>query len=95
MTCGACLYPDNPKCVTCEIVGHCSYALKYLKTLQSKDIPKGVYFKEQLTGEENLYQTLTFVNAQQFLINHDGNQTYLKNLEKKNLKSAKTSVVMK
>lgn len=81
VTCGPCLYPDNPKCATCEIVGHCRLALDYLKSLSANDFKKGRYFEEQLSGEETLYHTLDFVNAQQALVNTIGEEKYLETLE--------------
>jgi len=72
VTCGPCLYPDNPKCASCEIVGHCRLALDYLKSLNGAEVEKGQYFNEQLTGEETLYHTLSFVDAQQNLVKELG-----------------------
>jgi len=46
------------KCVSCEIVGRCSYAVSYLKTLKPNGVKKGCYFKVQLTGEETLYHAI-------------------------------------
>ena len=87
LTCGSCLYPDNVSCVSCEIVGHCTYALANLKAMKRDDLEKGCYFKEQLTGEENLYQILNFVNGQRQFINSVGEKEYLENLKKANNKS--------
>ena len=87
VTCGSCLYPDNPHCASCEIVGHCAYALAYLKSLNPNGLKKGCYFKEQLTGEENLYQIMNFVNGQQQLMRRAGAEQYLGNLKKANAQS--------
>jgi len=84
VTCGTCLYPDNPKCASCEIVGHCRLALDYLKDLKANGVKKGCHFREQLTGEETLYHTLSFVNGQQHLINTIGENKYLEDLKKVN-----------
>jgi|GEM_PF-1337077 len=84
VTCGPCLYPDNPKCASCEIVGHCRLALEYLKGLKPNGIKKGCFFNEQLTGEETLYHTLEIINGQQSLINKLGEKRYLKELKKAN-----------
>lgn len=81
VTCGSCLYPDNPKCASCEIVGHCRLALDYLKNLKPNGVTKGKYFKEQLMGDETIYHTLDFVNAHQSLAEKVGEKKYLKNLE--------------
>ena len=89
LTCGPCLYPEDwSKCASCEIVGHCAYALSYLKNLKSNGIKKGCYFKEQLTGEETLYHTLQFVNANQLAINMSGEKDHLESLRKANSRSA-------
>jgi len=80
ITCGPCLYPDNPKCASCEIVGHCRLALDYFKSLS--DVEKGHYFNEQLTGEETLYHTLAFTDGQQSLVNELGTKKYLRELKK-------------
>jgi len=82
VTCGPCLYPDDPKCACCEIVGHCRLALDYLKSLN--DTEKGQYFNEQLSGEETLYHTLSFVDAQQHLVKELGEERYLEELKKTN-----------
>jgi hypothetical protein len=88
LTCGPCLYPEDwGKCVSCELVGHCRYALDYLKSLKSNGLKKGCYFQEQLTGEETLYHTLNFVNGQQQLIRTKGEKTYLESLKKENSRS--------
>jgi hypothetical protein len=88
LTCGPCLYPDDwSKCSSCEIVGHCTYALDYLKSLKTNGVKKGCYFKEQLTGEETVYHTLMFVNAEQSLVQRLGEKNYLENLKKTNSKS--------
>ena len=80
VTCGSCLYPDNPKCSSCEIVGHCRLALDHFKSVQG--VEKGRYFNEQLTGEETLYHTLEFINGQQHLVNELGEKQYLEELKK-------------
>lgn len=82
ITCGPCLYPDNPKCSSCEIVGHCRLALDYFRSLEGNDIEKGHYFGEQLTGEETLYHTLAFTDGQQSLVDELGEKQYLKELKK-------------
>jgi hypothetical protein len=88
VTCGPCLYPEDwGKCVSCELVGHCTYALDYLRSLKPNGLKKGCYFREQLAGEESLYHTLNFVNAQQQFIKETGEKTYLENLKKTNSKS--------
>ena len=73
VTCGPCAYPDNPNCTACEIVGHCEYAVSYLKNMKSDGIIKGCFFKEQLSGEETLYRTLKFVNGEQNIAKTMGN----------------------
>jgi len=88
VTCGPCLYPEDwAKCASCEIVGHCAYALDYLRSMKPNGLKKGCYFKEQLTGEENLYQTLNFVNGQRQFISRTGEKDYLESLKKANAKS--------
>jgi hypothetical protein len=88
LSCGPCLYPEDwSRCVSCEIVGHCTYALSYLRSLKENGIKKGCYFKEQLTGEETLYHTLQFVNAQQLLVNELGEKKHLEEIRKINSKS--------
>ena len=87
VTCGSCLYPDNPKCASCEIVGHCRLALDYLKTLKTNGIKKGCYFKDQLTGEETLYHILQFVNGEQNLARALGEKKYLEELKDTNSNS--------
>jgi hypothetical protein len=87
ITCGSCLYPDNPHCVSCEMVTHCEYALKYLRSLKPNGIKKGCYFAEQLSGDETLYHTLQFVNASSNLLNGMGEKEYMRYLTKKNSKS--------
>jgi len=88
LTCGPCLYPEDwSKCNSCEIVGHCAYALNYLRSLKPNGIKKGCYFKEQLTGEETLYHTLQFVNAHQSLAKTSGEKSYLESLKKLNSES--------
>ena len=86
MTCGPCFYPDDwTKCSSCETVTHCIYALNHLKDL--KGIVKGCFFKEQLTGEETLYHTLQFVNAEQNLAKTIGDDKYLNTIKKANSRS--------
>ena len=86
LTCGPCLYPEDwGKCASCEIVGHCSYALDYLKSL--KGVKRGCFFDQQLTGEESLYHTMNFVNGQQQILKASGERAYLDNLKKTNAKS--------
>jgi len=63
------------------------YALNYLKSLKPNGIKKGCYFEEQLTGEETMYHTLHFVNAQQRLVSTVGEKKYIKNLKKVNEES--------
>lgn len=88
LTCGPCVYPEDwSRCNSCETVGHCAYALNYLKSLKPNGIKKGCYFKEQLTGEETLYHTLQFVNAQQNLVKVHGEEKHLENLKRTNLAS--------
>jgi hypothetical protein len=88
ITCGPCLYPDDwGKCASCEIVGHCSYALDYLRNLKPNGLKKGCYFEQQLKGEESLYHTLNFVNGQQNIIKGYGQNRYLENLKKSNIRS--------
>jgi len=88
VTCGSCLYPEDwTKCASCEIVGHCQYALEYLRTLKLNDLKRGCYFKEQLKGDENLYQTLNFVNGQQQFLHVRNEKAYLENLKKANSES--------
>lgn len=88
MTCGPCIYPEDwSRCVSCEIVGHCSYAVSYLKSLKPNGIKKGCYFRDQLTGEESIYHTLQFVNANQHLAKATGEKEYVENLKKANSKS--------
>jgi len=88
ITCGPCLYPDDwTKCNSCEIVSHCTYALNYLKSLKPNGVKKGCYFEEQLTGEETLYHTLQFVNAQQRLAKAFGEKKYLETLKRANEES--------
>jgi len=87
VTCGPCLYPDNPRCNSCEIVNHCMYALNYLKDLKPNGIKKGCFFREQLTGEETLYHTIHFINGQQHLIKKFGEKKYLEDLRKVNSES--------
>jgi len=88
VACGPCAYPEDwGKCTSCEIVGHCIYALSYLKSLKPNGLKKGCYFKEQLTGEETLYHTLQFVNASQLVVNATGEKEHLESLIKANSKS--------
>ena len=88
VTCGPCLYPEDwGKCTSCEIVGHCSYALDHLKALKT-NVKKGCYFEQQLTGEETLYHIINFVNGQQHLIKATGEKTYLEDLKKANSRSS-------
>jgi len=84
VTCGPCFYPDNPKCASCEIVGHCRLALDYLKSLKPNGVQKGKFFKEQLSGDETMYHTLDFVNAHQSLVKKIGKKKYIQTLEKVN-----------
>lgn len=88
ITCGPCLYPEDwGKCNSCEIVGHCRYALDHLKGLKD-NVKKGCYFEQQLSGEETLYHTINFVNGQQQLIKTAGEKAYLENLKKTNARSS-------
>ncbi len=87
VTCGPCFYPDNPKCTSCEIVGHCRLALEYFRHLKPNGFKKGCYFDEQVTGEETIYHLLEFVNAQQRLANELGYKQYIKELKRVNLNS--------
>ena len=73
--------------MSCELVGHCRYALDYLRSAKLAGLRKGCYFREQLLGEESLYHTLNFVNAQQHFIREKGEKAYLENLQKTNAKS--------
>jgi hypothetical protein len=85
ITCGSCVYPgDWSKCVSCEIVGHCQLALEHFKSLK---VDKGCTYVRQLTGEENIYQTETFVKGQQEELNSEGKETYLRKLREDNKKS--------
>jgi hypothetical protein len=68
-------------------VGHCSYAVAYLKTLRPNGLKKGCYFSGQLTGEESLYHTLQFVNANQQSVNTAGEKAHLEDLKKANSRS--------
>jgi hypothetical protein len=89
VACGPCTYPEDwSKCASCEIVGHCTYALSYLKSLKPNGIKKGCYFKDQLTGEETLYHTLAFVNGQRHLMKTSSEEKYLEELKKANARSA-------
>jgi hypothetical protein len=88
VTCGSCLYPEDwGKCASCEIVGHCQYALEYLRSLKPNGLKKGCYFDQQLKGDENIYQTLNFVNGQQKFLHNRGEKTYLEELKKANYRS--------
>jgi hypothetical protein len=88
VTCGSCLYPEDwGKCASCEIVGHCQYALEYLRSLKPNGLKKGCYFDQQLKGDENIYQTLNFVNGQQQFLHTRGERTYLEELKKANYRS--------
>lgn len=90
LTCGPCTYPENwSKCNSCEIVGHCTYALNDLKRMEPDGVfvKKGCYFSDQLTGEESLYHTLQFVNSQQNRVSKSGEQLHLKILKGTNSKS--------
>lgn len=73
--------------MSCELVGHCRYALDYLRSVKLDGLRKGCYFREQLLGEESLYHILNFVNAQQQFIREKGEKAYLENLQKTNAKS--------
>lgn len=89
ITCGPCLYPEDwGKCSSCEIVGHCRYALDYLKSLKTNGIKKGCYFEQQLTGEETLYHIMNFVNGEQLLARTFGEKAYLESLKKTNARSS-------
>jgi hypothetical protein len=82
------MYPEDwGKCASCEIVGHCAYALDYLKSLKPNGLKKGCFFQEQLTGEESLYHTLNFVNGQQNVMRGTDERTYLEHLKRMNIKS--------
>jgi hypothetical protein len=86
VTCGPCLYPEDwGKCSSCEIVGHCRYALDHLKGLS--EVKKGCYFDQQLSGEESLYHIMSFVNGEQQVMKNIGEKVYLENLKKTNAKS--------
>jgi len=89
------LYPDNPNCVSCEIVGHCRLALDYLRDIDPEGFKKGSYFAEQLSGEETLYHTLDFVNAQQNLVKTLGERKYIDSLERTNSVKAQMFTDMK
>jgi hypothetical protein len=69
------------------MVTHCAYALDYLRNLKPNGLKKGCFFAEQLTGEENLYQTLNFVNSQMQFVKKTGENDYLESLKKANAKS--------
>jgi hypothetical protein len=82
------MYPDDwGKCASCEIVGHCAYALEHLKSMKPNGLKKGCFFVEQLTGEENLYQTMNFVNGQQQFLRNVSEKEYLESLKKANARS--------
>jgi hypothetical protein len=55
--------------------------------MKPNGLKKGCYFKEQLTGEENLYQIMTFVNGQQQFMRRAGVEEYLESLKKANARS--------
>lgn len=96
VTCGPCLYPDNPKCATCEIVGHCRLALDYLRSLSPPaGFKRGFYLQDQLSGDETLYHTLDFVDAQQHLINTIGEKRYLEDLREANSKGIRLFTEMR
>jgi hypothetical protein len=85
LTCGPCQYPEDwGKCMSCELVGHCTYALAHLRALK---VNKGCLFNQQLTGEESLYHVLNFVNGQQPIIKHIGEKEYFELLRKENPKN--------
>lgn len=73
--------------MSCELVGHCRYALDYLKSLKSNGLKKGCYFQEQLSGEETLYHILNFVDGQQHVAKGAGEKKYLDQLKRANAKS--------
>ena len=88
VTCGPCLYPDDwSRCTSCEVVSHCSYALSRLKELKPNGIIKGCFFKNQLSGEETLYHTLQFINAEQNIAKTIGESVYLEDIKKTNSRS--------
>jgi hypothetical protein len=60
------------------------YAVDYLRSMKLKSSERGCVFKDQLSGEETLYHTLNFVNAQQQLLNTMGKRLYLKELKEEN-----------
>jgi len=85
VACGTCLYPEDwSRCQSCEIVTHCIYAVDYLRNLKMSSAEKGCVFKDQLNGEETLYHTLNFVNAQQHVLNTLGERKYLEELKEAN-----------
>jgi len=63
------------------------YALSHLKDMKTNGITKGCFFKEQLTGEETLYHTLQFINAEQNIAKTIGNEKYLDEIKKANSRS--------
>jgi predicted transcriptional regulator len=69
-------------------VGHCRLALDYLKSLKPNGVKKGQYFREQLSGDETIYHTLNFVEAQQNLLNEIGERKYLRTLKQESSKKA-------
>jgi len=86
MTCGPCLDPEDwEKCTSCEIVGHCRYALDHLKSFT--EVKKGCYFDQQLSGDKSFYHTLSFMDGQQQLMKNVGEKTYLESLKKANATS--------
>jgi hypothetical protein len=87
VTCGPCLYPEDwGKCSSCEIVGHCKYALDHLRSLKD-NVKKGCYFEQQLTGDESLYHVMNFVNGQQQIMSAVGKKAYLSELKRTNANS--------
>jgi hypothetical protein len=60
------------------------YAVEHLRNLKMSRDQKGCIFKDQLSGEETLYQALNFVNAQQQLLNTMGQKRYMKELKEEN-----------
>jgi hypothetical protein len=58
--------------------------LNYLKNLKSNGVKKGCCLSDQLTGEENLYHVLQFVNSHQGLAKTQGEKRYLENLKRAN-----------
>jgi len=58
-----------------------------LRSLKPNGVKKGCYFKGQLKGEETIYHTLQFVDAEQLLVNKLGEKNYLESLKKANARS--------